>query len=98
MPGRILNYVDNVLDICRFLLQVMAHPTYCAMMEETGLRVKAHIMGLAKLLREKLGLNEETASGTAFLLNSIVNDYILKRSKEKLLAQFGVIRLLVWGK
>lgn len=96
MPGRILDYVDNVLDICRFLMQVMAHPTYCAMMEETGQRVTAHIMTVAGLLQEKRGLNEDAAVGTAFLLNSIVNDYILKRSKEQFLAQFGAIRLLVW--
>lgn len=91
MPGVILDYVDSVIDICRFLLQVMAHPTYCAMMEETGQRVTAHIMKVAEVLREKRGLSEETAVGVAFLLNSIVNDYILKKSRENFLAQFGAI-------
>ena len=37
MPGRILEYIDGVLDICRFLLQVMAHPTCCTMMGKPGL-------------------------------------------------------------
>lgn len=97
MPDRILDYVDSVLDICRFLLQVMAHPTYCAMMEETGQRVTGHIMEVAGLLHEKRELSEETATGVALLLNSIVNDYILKRSKESFLVQLGAIRLLVWG-
>lgn len=97
MPGNILDYVDGVLDICRFLLQVIAHPTYFAMMEKTGQRVTAHILTVAGVLREKRGLNEEAAAGAAFLLNSIVNDYILKRSRESFFIQFGAIRLLVWG-
>lgn len=98
MPDRILEYIDGVLNICRFLLQVMAHPNYCAMMEETEQRVTEHIMEVARLLQEKLGLNQEAAVGAAFLLNSIVNDYILKKSREHFLVQFESIRLLVWGK
>lgn len=98
MPGKILDYVDSVIDICRFLLQVMAHPTYCAIMEVTGQQVTAHIMEVATLLQEKRGQKEDTAVGAAFLLNSIVNDYILKKSRQSFLTQFGAIRLLIWEK
>lgn len=97
MPDQILQYIDSVLDICRFLLQVMAHPTYCAMMEESDRQVTGHIMEVAELLEEKRELPREAATGAAFLLNSIVNDYILKKSKESFLVQFEAIRLLVWG-
>ena len=97
MPDRILQYIDGVIDICRFLLQVMAHPTYCAMMEDSGRQVNEHIMEVACLLEEKRRLDRDTAVGAAFLLNSIVNDYILKKSRESFSAQFGAIRLLVWG-
>ncbi len=96
MPGRILEFIDSVIDICRFLLQVMAHPTYCAMMEESGRQVAEHIMEVAGLFQEKRGLTPEAATGAAYLLNSIVNDYILKKSRESFLTQFGAIQLLVW--
>lgn len=97
MPDRILQYIDSVIDICRFLLQVMAHPTYCAMMDESGRQVEEHIMEVAGLLRERQGLTQEAATGAAFLLNSTVNDYILKKSRESFSVQFGAIQLLVWG-
>lgn len=97
MPGRMLKYVDSVVDICRFLLQVMAHPTYCAMMEQSSHQVTEQIMEAAELLQKRQGLSEQAAVGAAFLLNSIINDYILKKSKESFLVQFGAIRLLVWG-
>lgn len=97
MPDRILEYIDSVVDICRFLLQVMAHPTYCAMMEETGLRVNGQIVEVAGRLQSERELNVEIAAGVAFLLNSIINDYILKKSRESFFTQFRAIRLLVWG-
>lgn len=97
MPGRILEYIDSVIDVCRFLLQVMAHPTYCTMMEDSGRQVAKHITRFAVLLEKKRGTDRDTALGAAFLLNSMVNDYILKKSRESFLTQFGAIRLLVWG-
>lgn len=97
LPQRILAYIDEVIDICRFLLQVMAHPTYCSMMYETGKQVKEHIGKAAVLIEEKLGLESDAALGSAHLLNSIVNDYILKKSKEDFLLQFAVVRRQIWG-
>lgn len=98
MPDRLLEYVDSVLDICRFLLQVMAHPTYSSMMEDTGKRVNAHILNVAGLFQEKLSMERDAAVGAAFLLNSIVNDYVLKKSREYFLVQFQAVQQCVWGK
>lgn len=96
MPGKILEYIDGVMDICRFLLQVMAHPAYCAMMEDSERQVAEHIIEVADLFEEKRRMDRNTAVGAAFLLNSIVNDYILKKSRESFFTQFGAIRLLIW--
>lgn len=97
MSDKVLEYVDSVIDICRFLLQVMAHPAYSIMMEKTGQQVNEYIQTIAYLMERKLALDHYTAYGTAFLLNSIVNDYILKKSRENFLAQFHVVELLMNG-
>lgn len=96
LPGAVLDYIDSVIDICRFLLQVMAHPTYCTMMNETGQQVKGYIGHVAKLFEERLCIDPAVALGSSQLLNSMVNDYILKKSREDFLIQFAIVKRQVW--
>lgn len=96
LPERILFYVDQVIDVCRFLLQVMAHPKYSSIMEETVVSVNQHIYSIAALFQEQMGADWELALGASFMMNSLVNDYILKKSRENFLVQFEAMKRLIW--
>lgn len=95
LPEKILNYVDTVIDVCRFLMQVMAHPTYCDIMLETSKQVEAYILSFAATLEERYRITKADSEGAAIFMNSIVNDYILKKSKERFMLQYGSFKKLI---
>lgn len=88
MAEKLLAYVDSVLGTCRFLLQVMAHPTYCTMMDDSRQLVDRCIMQFAAEIQVKWNLSREKSAGIAVLLNSIINDYVLRKSRENFMLQF----------
>ncbi len=94
-PKNVMQYVDSKLEICSFLIQVMAHPKYCMAMEETKFMVDRCMQQYTTKLVTQYQLSPKTADGLALLMNSIINDYILKKSKERFYMQFNsVIDLL----
>ena len=97
MAEKTLEYIDSVIDICRFLLQVMAHPTYCKMIEDSKQSSYSYMADFARLFQEKLGIDEETAIGAATLLVNAVDGYILKPSRANFLISFLMVERLVLG-
>jgi len=95
MAEKLLEYLDSVIDICRFLFQVMAHPIYCKMTEDTQRLTYSYILHASDLFQEKIGVPEEVATGAAFLITSMIDEYILKRSRSSFLIQFRTIERMV---
>lgn len=85
---QILEFIDSKLDICTFLLQVMAHPQYHEAMEESKVLVDQYTLQYTNHLCGTYEIEEKEAQGIALLINSIINDYILKKSKVRFFMQF----------
>ena len=98
LPEKVLEYIDDVIDICRFLLQVIAHPIYSSMMKEPQLFSQDQIDTSVEIFVEKFHTNQHTALGAILLFNSTINEYILKKSKEKYFIQMDAIKLLICNK
>lgn len=91
LPFKLLDYIDVKIDTCRFLLQVMAHPEYSCYMVSTNKKVNNIIFGNAEIFKKFYNMNDELAYGLTFLINSCINDYVLKKSKDQFLIQFGFL-------
>jgi len=97
MAEKTLEYIDRVIDICRFLFQGMAHTAYCKMMESTKRLSYVYMMDAARLFQEKIGIDEEMAMGAVALLVNTVDGYILKRSRASFLTSFRMVERMVLG-
>lgn len=86
-----LDFIDSKRDICRFLVQVLAHPTYSFFAEESGEKISLQLKDFSTILKEKYKVSTETALGISFGINSIINNYILRENKEIFLLQFNVL-------
>ena len=94
-PENVMHYVDSKLEICSFLLQVMAHPKYCMAMEDSKFMIDRCMLQYTGRLVDLYQISPRTADGIALLINSIINDYILKKSKERFYLQFDCVVALL---
>ena len=95
MAERVLAYLDSTIDICRFLVHVMAHPIYCAVIADTKKLAQEYVSHATKLFQEEIGADAETAMSAALILHSVVDEYILNRSRVSFLAQFNAVVKMV---
>lgn len=97
LSNRTVNYIDRVIDICRFLLQVMAHPIYSKMMDDTNILTQNQIEEAANAISDAYGTDPNIALSASILLNSTINDYILKKSRENYFRQMDGVKILFMG-
>jgi len=91
IADRLMDYIDEHLDTCRFLLQVMAHPIYADYTAETAAVADGYLMDFAKAMAEHSGFGMDIAEGVTLLLNSIINDYVLKKDKQRFFKQLTAL-------
>lgn len=90
MAAEALAYIDEHMDTCRFLIQVIVHPTYSSYINKTSQLVNQNLEDLALQLSQTYILDSSKSLGISQTINSLVNNYILRPSKELFMLQFNV--------
>ena len=92
---KLIHYLDSVIDIWRFLIQVVSHPKYSQYMEETNAQVYFQFKRYAEHLSVFFDLEEEAAQAVSLFCSSIILDYIVNRNKAYFYTQFRFLEQYV---
>lgn len=95
LPDKILSYLDRNLDTFRFVMQVVAHPVYSQKISGGNALVADEISHWADMLAQEGFVPAETALGVANLLNSVIDEYVLKKSPEIYRLQMSTLTALI---
>lgn len=86
-----IKYLDSVMEPCRFIMQVIAHPEYSDCAKETGMKEQDHAHEFVEELQKIYSVTEEGAMGIALGINSFVNNYILRPDKKCFFLQYNAL-------
>lgn len=90
-----VKYLDSVMQPCRFIMQVIAHPEYSECTTEAGNREQLRAQEFIGELRKTYGITEEKATGIALAINSFVSNYILRQDKKCFFLQYNALTELL---